>query len=256
MWTRLSQVQLVLAAAGEEQPEAHGSWLHFLVRYLPARMRDDRLLISWLIVVGLVLLCYLGTRRATMRPRGLQNFLEIVVEGLERFCVTLMGPEGKGFAPFVGSLFIYILVMNLFGLVPGMQSPTNTLSMTLSLALVVFLATQYQGLRAHRFGYLKHFLGEPLWLAPLMLPVHLIGELARPISLSVRLYGNIFGEDQVIVQLAWLAPLILGFIPIPVQFPMMAFAIFTSLVQALVFSLLAGVYIAGAIGVHGGEEAH
>jgi len=104
-------------------------------------------------------------------------------------------------------------------------------------------------------SYIKHFVGEPIFLAPLMLPLHIIGEIAKPISLSVRLFGNIFGEDTILVILAGMSPYIIfkWLRIIPVQFPMMVFALFTSLVQALIFSVLTMGYLALLLGEH---EAH
>jgi F-type H+-transporting ATPase subunit a len=113
---------------------------------------------------------------------------------------------------------------------------------------------QYCGFRAHGIKYLKHFLGEPLWLAPLMLPIHVIGELARPLSLTIRLFGNIFGEDMVIIILILITKEVIGTFLLPAQFPMMLFGVFTSFVQALVFSMLVAIYISVATEQH--EEAH
>jgi F-type H+-transporting ATPase subunit a len=138
------------------------------------------------------------------------------------------------------------------GIVPGFLSPTANLNMTIALALVVFGATHYAGARRHGvLGYVRGVAGAPLWLAPLMLPIHLIGELARPVSLSLRLYCNIFGEDQVIVGLLGLAALIFNathhLLPLPIHLPIVLLAIFTSFVQALVFLMLSASYIEGAL---------
>jgi len=227
-----------------------GSWLHWIP--LPPYM-GDAVAVSWLVIIALTAVAYLGTRRMQEVPSGLQNFLETVVEGLDRFTRSVIGSEGDKFTPFIATLFIYIFIMNAIGLIPGFVSPTATLNMTVALALTVFVSTHYHGVRRHGgLKYLLHLVGEPKWLAPLLFPMHLISELARPLALSVRLFGNIFGEDQLILQLAILSPVFLGFLPIPVHFFNMGFSLFVGLVQALVFSVLAAAYFAGAMA---GEES-
>jgi len=138
------------------------------------------------------------------------------------------------------------LVMNLAGLIPGWSSPTANINVTAGLALVIVVYVQIEGIRVNGLlGYLKHFWGELWWLGPLNFPIHVIGEFARLLSLTIRLFGNIFGEDVVIVILMYLAALFTkGWVPF--QWPMYLLAIFTSLVQAMVFSILASVYLAQA----------
>ncbi|MBI3947486.1 MAG: F0F1 ATP synthase subunit A [Armatimonadetes bacterium] len=196
---------------------------------------------------------YRGTRRLQIIPNRAQVGLELIIGGLNEFVRGIIGPGGERHTPFVGALFLYILLNNLLGLFPGAVAPTSNLNTTVGLALVTFFYVQYQGIRAHGLiGRLKHLAGPAPFLAPLMVPVELIGELARPLSLSIRLFGNIFGEEQVVVRLAMLSYFVLGFIPIPYQFPMMIFGIFTAVVQALVFSMLTCVYLS----LTAGEEEH
>ncbi len=207
---------------------------------------------SWLVIILLGSLAAFGTRRLRLIPGPLQNGVEWCYEVLAGFIERMMPHGGRQWTPFLGTLFLYVLVMNVLGVVPGMLSPTANLNMTLALALVVFATTHYAGARAHgALSYIKGIAGEPMWLAPLMLPVHLISELARPVSLSVRLYCNIFGEDQVIVGLVTLGALIFNathhLLPVPIQLPLVLLAIFTSFVQALVFLMLSASYIEGAI---------
>ena len=167
--------------------------------------------------------------------------------------VGILGPRhGPRYVPFLGTLFIYILAMNLFGLIPFMDSPTSSLNVTVSLALVVFLFSQYIGFRELGFvGYFDHMMGSPRtfigWiLVPLMLPIHLMGELAKPISLSCRLFGNIFGEDMLLVAFATLGVTTLSFahLPfgLPLQLPFLFLALLTSTLQALVFTVLSTIY--------------
>lgn len=215
------------------------------------------LAISFGVASVLGVLAVLATRNLNVRqPSGKQNLAELIVSSLNNFVVGIIGPEGEKFTPFIGTLFIYILAMNLIGLVPGLHSPTGNLSFTLALAIIVFIVYNYYGIR--KVGsrkYLMHLAGEPLWLAPLMFPIHVIGEIARPISLSIRLYGNVFGKEIVLVVFAGMTYVFVPYLlAIPTQFPMLVFAVFISFVQALVFSLLTTIYI--SIAVSDEEHGH
>lgn len=229
---RLAAEEAAHGAEGESTSLVHGSpWLYVAM--------------SWIAIILLVGVGAVATRRLQKVPGRLQNFLELVVGSLEQFFLDVVGPEGQRHVPILVTFFLYILVMNLMGLVPFLKPATSTLNMTIALALVAIIYVQIQGLLAHGFlGYVKHFLGEPLWLAPLMFILHVIGEIAKPISLAIRLFGNIFGEETVILQLALLGPLAIGaYKLLPIQFPMFVFGVFTSVVQALVFAILVAAYI-------------
>lgn len=215
---------------------------------------------SGVVIVFLVVFAMIATRRLAKLPTTkLQNFVELIVSSLNGFVVSIIGPGGEKYTSFVGTIFIYVLAMNLLGLIPGFKAPTSGLSITLAMALVVFVVYNYYGIKATGFkAWFMHLLGEPLWLFPLMFPIHVIGELARPLSLSIRLFGNIFGEETIIVILAGMSLVLLRYhgIPVlalPVQFPMLLFAVFTSFVQALVFATLSAIYIGIAVTSH---EAH
>lgn len=200
---------------------------------------------SWLIILFLLVTAKLAVGAVKMVPTGGQNLFEAVIGGLEDFAVDIMGEDGRPYFPLVATLLIYILAMNWIGLIPGMLAPTSNINTPLSMALVVFVVTHFIGIKEHGFKYIKHFTGPMVALAPLMLPIELIGHLARVLSLTFRLFGNIIGEDLVIAILFMLAGLF--FAPLPMMF----LGIFTSFVQAFIFSLLTMLYIAGAI-----EEAH
>ena len=205
------------------------------------------------VIVALSVLSYIATRKLDMIPtRRTQSFVEQIVESLNHFIVGIMGPKGEKYTPFVGTIFLYIICMNLLGLIPMFKSPTSNLTITLSVSIPVFFFYNYAGIReAGIKPWLKHLMGEPIWLAPLMFPIHVIGELARPISLGIRLYGNIFGEETILAVLAAMTVVVVPyFIAVPTQFPMMLFAIFTSFIQALVFSTLTAIYISIAISNH------
>ena len=192
----------------------------------------------------LALFSFLATRRMNILPGGVQNVMEVIIEGFDNLLIETMGPEGRPFFPLIATLGLYILTSNLLGLIPGFESPTSNLNTTASMALVVFVMTHVVGIRIHGFKYVKHFLGPIWWLAPLMLVLELISHFARIISLSVRLFGNIMGEDKVLAVVVLLVPFL---VPLPV-FVLM---IFTSFIQTIVFMLLAMMYIAGAM-----AEAH
>jgi len=200
---------------------------------------------SWLamaILIGLSLVARFTLKKSA--PTGVQNLFEVIVGGLENFVEEIMGPEGKHYLTLIGSLFLFILVCNLQGLIPGFDSPTANINTTLALALVAFTATHYIGVKRHGISYVKHFMG-PMWmLAPLMLPIELISHFARVMSLTFRLFGNMVAKHKLLLVLALLAPYIAP-VPILGLGPLVAF------VQAGVFTLLTMLYLSGSI-----EEAH
>lgn len=206
---------------------------------------------AWLamaILIGLSLAARFSLKKTA--PTGAQNLLETVVSGLENFVVDIMGPEGKHYLPLIGSLFLFILVCNLQGLVPGFDSPTANINTTLALALVSFTATHYIGIKRHGFKYIKHFMG-PMWaLAPLMLPIELISHFARVMSLTFRLFGNMVAKHKLLLVLALLAPYIA---PVPI----LGLGLLVAFVQALVFTLLTMLYLSGSIeAAHLGGDHH
>jgi F-type H+-transporting ATPase subunit a len=192
----------------------------------------------------LIVLSFLATRNLQVYPGGAQNVMEVIVDGLHSLLLDTMGEHGKKFFPLIATIGLFILTSNLIGIIPGFESPTANINTNLAMALVVFFMTHIVGVITHGFKYLKQFLGPVWWLIPLMLPIELISHLSRPLSLTFRLFGNIAGEDIVLLVVLLLVPII---VPLPIMFLM----IFTSVVQTLVFMLLAMMYIGGAM-----EEAH
>ena len=199
---------------------------------------------AWLVVAILAILSFMATRRLELCPSGIQNVMEVVVETLDNTITDTMGPDGRRFFPLVATIGLYILASNLIGLIPGCESPTSNVNTNASMAISVFFVTHYIGIKTHGAKYIKHFLGPIWWLSPLMLVIELIAHIARPVSLTVRLFGNIKGEDIVLMVILSLVP---QFVPLPI-FVLM---IFTSVVQTIVFMLLTMMYIAGAL-----EHAH
>jgi len=224
----------------------HAGWALFLEHY-------EVLVYSLFIALLLCLVAFLASRNPKMNPGGLQNVVEALVEALQDFIVGILGPKyGPRYVPFLGTLFIYILAMNLFGLIPFMHSPTSNLNVTVALALTVFVYVQFTGFKELGLvGYFDHMLGNPRdvtsWIvAPLIFPIHLLGELAKPISLSCRLFGNIFGEDMLLVAFASLGVTMLSFthLPfgLPLHLPFLFLALLSSTLQALVFTVLSTIY--------------
>ncbi len=227
--------------------KAHGTpWADFLHRW-------ENVFFAWLIGAILVFVAFLGTRKRKDVPGPFQNLLETVVEGLEHFVTDVLGERGKKFVPFIGTLFLYILCQNLIGIIPGMKSPTSNLNTTAALAITVFFYVQFTGLRENGIiGYVDHLLGSPRdvvgWiLVPLNFPLHVLQEFIKPMSLALRLFGNIMGEDSLIAAFVGLGITALGFahLPfgIPLQFPFLLLALLTGTIQAVVFSLLSTIYI-------------
>ncbi|HXY55389.1 MAG TPA: F0F1 ATP synthase subunit A [Nitrospirota bacterium] len=194
------------------------------------------------ILIGLSLAARFSLKKTA--PTGFQNFFEVIVSGLENFVEEIMGPEGNHYLTLIGTLFLFILVCNLLGLIPGFDSPTANINTTLALALVSFSATHYIGLRKHGLGYIKHFMGPMPLLAPLMFPIELISHLARVMSLTFRLFGNMVAKHKLLLVLALLAPYIA---PVPI----LGLGLLVAFVQAGVFTLLTMLYLSGSI-----EEAH
>jgi len=186
-----------------------------------------------------------------MIPGKFQNLVEMLVEGMYNFLYTILGKETKKYIPYLGSLFFYILLMNWIGMIPGGHSPSTSLNITVSLALLTFLYAQWTGIsRLGPLGYLHHLAGSPndviSWcMVPLMFPLHIIGELAKPFSLALRLFGNITGEDTLVAVFVGLGVMILAFSPVgvPLQLPFYFLGLLLSTIQALVFTLLSSIYI-------------
>jgi len=201
-----------------------------------------------LVVAGIIsLVAYLGCRRLKMVPGKLQNALEAVFGGLDEFVCGILGSRGRKYTPFIGTLFIYVLLINLFGLIPFMKSSTSSLSMTLGLALCVFVYVQYTAFKELGFlGYMDHLLGQPrgaiafsVIIPIFMFLLHVMGELIRPISLSLRLRSNIWGDDMLLAVLAGF-----GLQGLPLLFFNMLIVLLGAVVQAVVFSLLSTIYFA------------
>jgi len=250
----------------------HGTWFDYLNRIPAWRHADDwlrdKLGRTWewqmfgpsgwtmthvlitLLVVIIVAMGALSFYRGLKSPdHGLvpprkmnaRNFFEYLAESLFGFVEGGMGEkQARRFYPLIGSLFIFILFNNLFALLPGFSAPTDTLKTNVGLALLVFVLTHVYGVKEHGLAYFKHFLGPSPALIPLMLPIEIVSHIARPVSLSVRLMGNMMADHKVVMSF-------FALVPILVPLPFMLLGLLVCLIQAVVFCTLAMVYIGMAL---------
>ena len=200
---------------------------------------------SWVLMVFLIVVGALAAKGVKMVPGKLQNLMEVVVSGIEEFMVDSIGEEGRWLFPLAATVFLYVFLGNLIGIIPGFFPPTANLNTTASCALTVVVFTHVIGIKYHGAGYIKHFLGPVWWMAPLIFIIEIIGHLARILSLSFRLFGNMMGHEIVLAILFGLAGAF--FAPLPI----MALGIFVAFVQGFVFFLLSIIYFSGAM-----EHAH
>lgn len=201
---------------------------------------------SWLIMAILIFLAILVRPKINpLYPTKSQNVWEAIIKGIEDFFVGITGEKGRPYAPLYLTIFIYIFLCNIAGLAPGLFSPTANPNTNLAMALITVLGAEIVGIKTHGVKYIRHFTGPILPLAILFIPIEIIGHLARMLSLTFRLFGNIVAEDLVIAILMFLAGAFLA--PLPIYF----LFIFADAVQAFIFFMLSSMYLAGAL-----EEAH
>lgn len=240
----------------------------------------ENLVFSLVVALGLCWVAWRYARKPATIPHGRQNFIELLVEHLDQFVQSVLGPSGRRHVPFIGTLFIYIWLMNLSGLIPGMKSSTSVLNTTLGLVVAVFCYIQWERIRTLGFfNYVHHMAGSPTFedvkaspwpLKCLLVPIKLfvmvilfvlecIGEFVKPISLSLRLGFNVLAEDVLLAVMVSLGIAFGAFLhlpqwlPLPLQIFVIPLVLIFSTVQALVFSLLSAVFI-GLMAPH--EERH
>jgi F-type H+-transporting ATPase subunit a len=204
----------------------------------------EHVLYTWFVMLLLIIVALLVKSSIKTVPSGLQNFFEPIIAGIEGMIEETMGHHGKAYFPLIATLAFFILTSNLVALVPGFYPPTANLNTNAAMALTVFAMTHIIGVKEHGLAYFKHFCGPVIWLAPLMVPIEMIGHLARPLSLTLRLFGNMYGHEIVLM-------IFFTLVPILVPLPMMLMGLMVAFIQTFVFMLLAMIYIAGAL-----EEAH
>ncbi len=226
----------------------------------------DHVTYTWLVMLVLVGLSFAASRNLQMVPRGLQNFMEMVLEQFFTLLDDVIGAEGRRYLPLIATLGLFILVSNLMGLLPGLIAPTANLNTTAACALIVFFAYHWIGIRKQgALRYLKHFCGPIPWLAPLMFIIEIFSHLARPLSLALRLFGNMTGGHILLSVIFFLSLALAGWgfsgslagaiggfpasglmILFTVGF-LIPLKILVSFLQAFIFVMLSMLYIAGAI---------
>jgi len=192
---------------------------------------------TWFILFALGLFCWLVTQRLSDSPGPVQTAIEALVTIIENAVADVAPQQVKQLTPFIGSLWIFLVINNLSGLIPGVHSPTRDLSATSALAIVVFLSVHWYGIRIQGIkNYLTHYLRP----SPILLPFHIVSEITRTVALAVRLFGNMMSLEMA----ALLVLLVAGFLaPVPI----LMLHIIEALVQAYIFGMLALVYVAGGI---------
>ena len=248
----------------------HGTWFDYLNRFtwwrdfdhwaaaklgreagtgmFPSGFTLTHVLITLVVVLFTIwgaIAFYRGTQskdRGVVPPRKVtfRNFFEILAESLYGFVEGAMGEAAPRFYPLIGALFLFILFANMFALIPGFSAPTDTLKTNVGIAILVFLVTHYYGIKEHGGGYIKHFLGPIPALAPLMFLIELVSHFMRPVSLSLRLMGNMLADHKVVMSF-------FALVPILVPLPFLLLGLLVCLIQAVVFCTLTMVYIASAL---------
>ena len=235
----------------------------------------DHLTYTWVAMLVLIAVAFAASRRMALVPTGAQNFVEVIIEQFQQIIDDVIGHEGRPYLPLIATLGLYIFTMNVMGLVPGLAGPTTNVNTTASCALVVFFAYHWIGIKKQgAANYMKHFMGPVPALAPLMVPIELISHLARPLSLTLRLFGNMLGGHILLAIIFFLmgldgllgwalsgsgAGIVIGGIG---SLAIVAFTIgflyplkiLVSFLQAFIFVMLTMLYIAGAL--EEGEHHH
>jgi F-type H+-transporting ATPase subunit a len=233
-------ISVVLQALGLPVP-------HTLVgETLLAKLVSPHLTYTWLVMAFLIIMPKITLGKLELVPNGKQNFWEVCIGGVEDYMADQMGAERAAMMfPMIATFAFYILVANLMGLMPGFMSPTSNLNITLGMTLIVWVTHHFLGIKYHGIKYINHFTGPMWWLIPLMLPIEIISSLARVLSLSIRLFGNIMAKETLLSILFMLYGAFFG--PLPI----LCLGVLVSVVQTMVFVLLSVLYCTGAM-----EHAH
>lgn len=218
---------------------------------------NKAVIMIWLAAALVFILLFIAGRKAEMVPKGVQNFVEMIIEFIHEGIVEpMIGKKGTPWVPFLTTVFLFVLFMNLLGLVPGMYTATSRLYVTASLAMIIFITVHAAGVKAHGVSYIKNFVpgGVPAFLAPVLFVIEMIGALAKPFSLAVRLCANMFAGHLVLGAFIGLALLFKSLVIAPL--PLMGAVVITGLeifisgLQAYVFTMLSAMYISDAINSH------
>ena len=217
-----------------------------VVQFAGLTFNVETLIMTWITMAVVILIAFLATRNLRLVPTGWQNAIEMVVTALHGQIDATMGPRGRMLAPLIISLFLFLLVSNWLGLIPTLSSPTNDLNTTLGLALMVIVMLHVMGVYFKGMHYIKHFF-QPV---PVFVVINAIEEVAKPITLAFRLFGNILAGEILIIILLKLMPI---WMPVP-SVIWLAFSIFIGGVQAFIFTMLSMAYLSNAVGGDGHEH--
>ena len=197
----------------------------------------ESVITTWGVMLFIISLVWLATRQMKMLPSGVQTVIEAIFEAIEQAILEVAPEHGRLIMPFIATLWVFLVIANLVGLIPGLHSPTGNLSVTSALAILVFLSVHWFGIRTQG---LKKYLHHYLMPTPILLPFHIVSELTRTLALAIRLFGNVMSLEMA----AMLILLVAGFLaPIPI----LMLHIIEALVQAYIFGMLALIYLASAI---------
>ena len=255
---RLSLLSFFLLTASPVFAAEGFTWAHFFFSGLEQPLVDlgiDPVPFLDLVMVAVFLISFAFFAGRPFRQTDLlepsgkanfSNFTEVVVSAILNFlCGTIRhGVGARPILPLLGTYGLFILLLNLIGLVPGFNPPTDQFNVTIAFALIIFLMTHFMGIRQHGAGYIKQFFGPMPLLAPLMLPIEIVSHCVRPLSLSIRLFGNMTGDHKVVL-------IFTSIMAVGLPIPFMGLGILVSVLQAFVFVLLSAIYFELAM-----SEAH
>jgi len=223
---------------------------------------NKAVLMMWLVIALVAVVFILAGSSPRMVPTKLQNLAEMFVEFIRGMILDTIGQQGMRFFPFLATLFLFILFCNLLGLIPGSYTVTSQIAVTAAFALFVYGMSLVVGFALHGVKFLGILVpgGTPMWMLPLMIPIEVVSQLARPLSLAVRLFANMTAGHTVLAVLFGMAlslPLLIGWLPFVVTVAINGLEVFIAFIQAYIFTILTCVYLGDAITLHGhAEHAH
>jgi len=217
----------------------HEIGAHHVAQIAGFSFNMDTLYMTWLAMAVIILIAFIATRNLKLVPTGWQSVIEMIMSALLDQIDATMGPKGRKLAPLIISLFLFILISNWLGLIPTLSSPTNDVNTTFGLALMVVLMLHVLGVYFKGMSYIKHFF-QPF--APFII-INIIEEVAKPVTLAFRLFGNILAGEILIIILLMLVPI---WMPVP-SVVWLAFSVFVGVVQAFIFTMLSMSYLANAV---------
>ena len=258
MYKRLALIGFILLSATPISAAGGFTWAHFLFSNLEQPLVDlgidpvpflDLLIVAFFLIVFAYFAGKPFRQTDLLEPSGkanFTNFTEVIVSVILNFLCGIIrhGVGGRFILPLLGTYGLFILLLNLIGLVPGFNPPTDQFNVTIAFALIIFLTTHFLGISQHGVGYIKQFLGPMPLLAPLMLPIEIVSHCVRPLSLSIRLFGNMTGDHKVVL-------IFTSILAVGLPIPFMGLGILVSVLQAFVFVLLSAIYFELAM-----SEAH